>query len=115
MFQKKVQLAFLKSYIFSDTDHIYNSNVSITEEEKVVENINLFKPKEFSKSCSPNDESNESINQWNKLPDEIVETILLNAIRSSSNVIQDYHPIMQTCSRFQMVKQKGKRLLPLCK
>ena len=67
---------------------------------------------EFSKSCSSNDESNESINLWNKLPAEIVETILLNAIESSSYAIQDYRSIMQTCSRIQLVKQKGKRLLP---
>ena len=67
---------------------------------------------EFSKSCSSNDESNESINPWNKLPDEIVETILLNNIESSSNAIKDYLFIMQTCSRFQIVKEKGKKLLP---
>ena len=67
---------------------------------------------EFIKSCSPNDESNESINLWNKLPDEIVETFLLNAIECSRNAMQDYYSIMQTCSRFQIVKQKGKRLLP---
>ena len=67
---------------------------------------------ELSKSCSPNDESNDSINLWNKLPDEIVETILLNAIESSTNAIQDYHSIMKICSRFQVVKQKGKRLFP---
>ena len=45
------------------------------------------------------------------LPDEIVE-ILSNAIGSSCNVIQDYRLIIQTCSRFEIVKQKGKRLLP---
>ena len=58
---------------------------------------------ELSKSCSPNGESNESINQWNMLPDEIVE-ILSNAIGSSCNVIQDYRLIIQTCSRFEIVK-----------
>ena len=52
----------------------------------------------FSKSCSPYGEPNESINLWNKLPDEIVETIKVNAIGSSSNAIQDYYSIMQTCS-----------------
>ena len=88
-----------------------NGNVNITAHEKVVD-INLFKPIEFSKSCSLNDESNKSINLCNKLPDEIVETILLNAIGSSSNAIQDYHSTVQTCSRFQIVKQKGKKLLP---
>ena len=72
-------------YIISDTmatstlrkisDHIYNGNVNNTEDENVVEVINLFKLMEFSKSCSPNEESNESINLWNKLPDEVVETI----------------------------------------
>ena len=67
---------------------------------------------EFSKPCSPNDKSNESINLWHKLPDEIVETILLNANVSSTNAIQDYHSIIQTCSRFQIVKKKGEKLLP---
>ena len=111
--KKKFNKLLLKPYRVSDTDHIYSGNINIAEDKKVVEeDINLFKPMEFSKSCSPNDESNESINLWNKLPDEIVETILLSAIESSSNGIQDYHFIMQTCSRFQIVKQKGKRLLP---
>ena len=86
--------------------------MNITEDERVVVDINFFKPMEFSKLCSPNDKSNESVNQWNKLLDEIVETILSNAIGNSSNVIRGYHPIMQTCSRFEIVKQKGKRLLP---
>ena len=85
----------LKPDIVVDTDHIYNGNVNITEEEKVVEEDNdLLKSMEVSKSCSPNDESKESINLRNKLPDEIVETILLKAILSSSNAIQDYHFIM---------------------
>ena len=44
------------------SDHIYNGNVNNTEDENVVEVINLFKLMEFSKSCSPNEESNESIN-----------------------------------------------------
>ena len=76
--------------------------------------MNLFKPMEFSKPCSPNNKSNESINLWNKL-DEIVETILLNAIGNSTNAIQDYHSIIQTCSRFQIIKQKGEKLLPTAK
>ena len=104
--KKKFNKLLLKPYI-------YNGNVNIAEDEQVVEeNINLFTPMESSKSCSPNDESSDSINLWNKLPDEIVETILLNAIESSSNAIQDYHSIMKICSRFHVVKQKGKRLFP---
>ena len=104
IFKKQFNKLFLKPYIVSDTDHIYNGNVDIAEDEKVVEeDINLLKPMEFSKSCSPNNESNESINLWNKLSDEIVETILLNTIDRSSNAIQDHHSIMQTCSRFQIV------------
>ena len=67
---------------------------------------------EFSKSSYPNNESNESINLWNKLPDEIFKTILLNSIGSSSNAIEDYHSIIQICSTLQIVKQKGKRLFP---
>ena len=61
---------------------------------------NFLNRMDINKPCSPNDKSNESINLWNKLPDEIVETILLNAIGSSTNAIQDYHSIIQTCSRF---------------
>ena len=80
---------------------------------KIVESLQCtLKPIAFSKSSSINDELNESINLWNKLPDEIVKTILLNAIGSFSNAIQNYYCIMETCSRFQIVKQKGKRLLP---
>ena len=69
---------------------------------------------EVSKSCSPKDESKESINLRNKLPDEIVETILLKAILSSSNAIQDYHFIMQTCSMFQIVKEIWKNAASTC-
>ena len=67
---RKSSTSFFLNLIVSDTDHIYNGNVSITEDEKVVkEDINLFKTMEFSNSCSPNDESNKSVNLWNKLPD----------------------------------------------
>ena len=49
----------------SYTDYIYDGNVNITENEEVAkEDINLFKPIEFSNSFSPNDDSNESINLW---------------------------------------------------
>ena len=89
---------------FTIAIQIQLTTVNITEDEKVVEeDVILFTPMVFSKSCCPNNDSNESINLWNKLPDQIVETVLLNAIGSS---------IMQTCSRFQLVKQKGKRLIP---
>ena len=70
---------------FTIAIQIQFTTVNITEDEKVVEeDVILFKPMEFSKSYSPNNDSNESINLWNKLPDEIVETVLLNAIGSSS-------------------------------
>ena len=70
---------------FTIAIQIQFTTVNITEDEKAVEeDVILFKPMEFSKSCSPNNDSNESINLWNKLPDEIVETVLLNAIGSSS-------------------------------
>lgn len=75
--KKKFDKLFLKSYIVSDIDHIVDSNVSITEDvENVEEDIDLFKPMEFSKPCSLNDKLNESINIWNNLPDEIVKTML---------------------------------------
>ena len=61
--KKRFNKLLLKTYIVTDTDHIYNGNANITEDEKCVEeDINLFKPMEFIKSCSPNDKSNESIN-----------------------------------------------------
>ena len=88
LFKKFIKL-LVKPYIVSDTDHIYNGNVNITEDEKLVEeDIDLFKLMEFTKSCSPNGESNKSIILWNKLADEAVETILLNAIGSSRNAVQ---------------------------
>ena len=75
--KKKFDKLFLKPYIVSDTDHIVDSNVSITKDvENVEEDIDLFKPMEFSKQCSLNDKLNESINIWNNLPDEIVKTML---------------------------------------
>ena len=50
-FLKKFNQVLLKPYIVSDTDRIYNGNVNITEDEEVVEeDINLFKPIEFSKA-----------------------------------------------------------------
>ena len=65
-FKRKFNKLLLKPYIVGNTDHNCNVNVSITMDKKVVEgDVNLFKPMEFSKSCSPNDESNESINLWN--------------------------------------------------
>ena len=93
-------MLLVKLFIVSDTDHSYNDNANIREDEKILEQyINLFKTMEFSKSCPRNDESNESINLW-KLPDAKIETILLNAVGSSTNAIQDYHSITQTCSKF---------------
>ena len=86
VFLKKFNKLLLKPYKVSDTDHIFNGNVNITEDEKAVEeDINLFKLMEFSKSCSPNDESNESVNLLNQLPDEKAETKLLIAIENFKN------------------------------
>ena len=89
---KKFNKLLLNPYIVSDTDHIYNGNVNITKDEKVVEeDINLFKLMEFSKSRSPNDESNESVNLLNKLPDEKAETILLITIGNFKNSRLPFH------------------------
>lgn len=110
--KKKFNKLLLKPYIESNTDYINDDHVSITEEENDADgDNNLFKPMDFGKP-SLNDEPTESTNLRDKLPDEIVETILLNAISSCKNPIQEYHSIIRTCSRFQIVKQKGIQLLP---
>ena len=63
VFFKNFNKLLLEPYMVSYTDYIYDGNVNITENEKVAkEDINLFKPIEFSNSFSPNDDSNESIN-----------------------------------------------------
>ena len=56
--KKKYNKHLLKPYIVSDTDH--DDITSITEDEKDPgENMNLLKPMEFNKPCSPNCKSNE--------------------------------------------------------
>ena len=52
------------------------------------------------------------INYWDKLPDEIVEKILLESIKNSDYMCKTYNNVLNTCTRFQMVKRIGEKLLP---
>ena len=49
-----------------------------------------------------------TISGWEKLPDKIIEKILIQAIESSDNVCETYNNIMNTCFRFQIIGKKGK-------
>ena len=40
-----------------------------------------------------------TINGWNELPDEIVEKILIQAIKRSDHVCETYSSIINSCSR----------------
>ena len=52
------------------------------------------------------------INYWDNLPDEIVEKILLESIKNSDYMCKTYNNVLNTCTRFQMVKRIGEKLLP---
>ena len=52
------------------------------------------------------------INYWDKLPDEIVEKILLESIKNSDYMCKTCSNVLNTCTRFQMVKRIGEKLLP---
>ena len=52
------------------------------------------------------------INYWDKLPDEIVEKILLESIKNSDYMCKTYNNVLDTCTRFQMVKRIEEKLLP---
>ena len=50
------------------------------------------------------------INYWDKLPDEIIEKILLESIKHSDYMCKTYNNVLNTCTRFQMVKRIGEKL-----
>ena len=52
------------------------------------------------------------INYWDKLPDEIVEKILLESIKNYGYMCKTYNNVLNTCTRFQMVRRIGEKLLP---
>ena len=52
------------------------------------------------------------INYWDKLPDEIDEKILLESIKNSDFMYKTCSNVLNTCTRFQMVKRIGEKLLP---
>ena len=54
----------------------------------------------------------QDINYWDKLSDEIVEKILLESIKNSDHMCKAYNNVLNTCTRFQMVKRIGEKLLP---
>ena len=48
-----------------------------------------------------------SLNGWYKLPDEVVEKILIQAIKYSDHVCETYSNIRNSSSRFQITEKKG--------
>ena len=50
----------------------------------------------------------EARNYWNTLPDEVVEMILLNSVRSSDRGCHSYHNIIRAVPDFKLLKKKGK-------
>ena len=61
---------------------------------------------------SPDEKPVERPNYWDALPNEIVEKILMESIKSSNQKCVTYNSIMNTCKRFQMIKEPGKKVLP---
>ena len=68
-------------------------------------------PVESSQNSQIPDEA-PAINGWDKLPDEILEKILIKAIKSSDHVCETYSNIINSCSRFQIIGKKGEMLFP---
>ena len=67
------------------------------------------KPVENSQNSQIPDETPAiAINGLDKLPDENVEKILIQAIKSSDHVCKTYNNITNSCSRFQIIGKKGK-------
>ena len=50
----------------------------------------------------------EARNYWNTLPDEVVEMILLNSVRSSDRTCHSYHNIIRAVPDFKLLKKKEK-------
>ena len=59
----------------------------------------------------PDEKPVERPNYWDALPNEIVEKILMEPIKSSNQKCVTYNSIMNTCKRFQMIKEPGKKVL----
>ena len=52
-------------------------------------------------------------NKWSKLPDEIVEIILVMAVQSSDEAVSTFNQLSLTCSRFNiLIQRKSHCLLP---
>ena len=67
------------------------------------------KPVENSQNSQiPDETPTIAINGLDKLPDENVEKILIQAIKSSDHVCETYNNITDSCSRFQIIGKKGK-------
>ena len=46
-----------------------------------------------------------NINDWDKLPDETVEKILIQDIERFGHACETYKNIINSCSRFQIIKK----------
>ena len=70
-------------------------------------------------TCASSVQSEEGVetdidsNKWSKLPDEIVEIILVMAVQSSDEAVFTFNQLSLTCSRFNtLIQRKSHCLLP---
>ena len=117
---KKYNIAQLKPYVDcegfksvgEDSRETSQTKVNAEENEHEVF-IEKEKPNgDISDKTVDEDVTENSLNVWDMLPDEIIEKIVLDAIKRSADKCQTYMSILNTCSRFKRFQEKGKLLLP---
>ena len=89
----------------------YVEPTPLSDEKDVVVNDEKPPVDEKIDSSAPIDQ--KLPNLWTKLPNEIFEMILIDAVKSSKNVAETYLSVSRTCSRFnEIVQRKKESLLP---
>ena len=79
-----------------------SSSVSMDQQAPVHEKINYSIP-----------DNQQLPNLWAKLPNEMIEKILIDTVKSSDNVVETYRAVSRTCSKFkEIVQRKQESLLP---
>ena len=56
------------------------------------------------------DQPKNGLRLWDKLPGEIVEKILIYAIKTSNQELDTYHSLLRTCSRFNLIVKKRRHV-----
>ena len=91
-------------------NEVIQNNIKDTMENSKI--LDEKPAKIFHSNNQIQDEKPPRVNYWDKLPDETVEKILLESIKNSDYMCKTYNNILNTCTRFQMVKRIGEKLLP---